>query len=73
MKGFTLWVQNWIKKNWKDVKNVDLWKQLLEVSREKNIKWTWVKSHSNNKFNDRVDFLAKIFAKKLNKKIKYPS
>ena len=73
MKGFTLWIQNWIKKNWKDVKNVDLWKQLLEVSREKNIKWTWVKSHSNNKFNDRVDFLAKIFAKKLNKKIKYPS
>ena len=23
MKGFTLWIQNWIKKNWKDVKIVN--------------------------------------------------
>ena len=25
------WVQNWIKKGWKKVKNPDLWQQLIEV------------------------------------------
>jgi ribonuclease HI len=61
-EGITKWVHNWVKKNWmrgKDpVKNVELWKELLDLERYHNISWKWVKGHSGNYGNDRADGLA---------------
>jgi ribonuclease HI len=44
-------------------KNMDLWKKYDISSNQKNIKWTWVKGHNNDKYNEIVDFLAKQEAK----------
>lgn len=35
--GIKLWLKNWIKKDFKDVKNEDLWKELCELLKNQNI------------------------------------
>ena len=62
--GITIWIQNWEKSNWKtadkkNVKNVDLWKKLKELTKSKLIEWHWVKGHSDNPMNNLADELAK--------------
>ena len=62
--GITVWINNWEKNNWKtsdkkNVKNVDLWKKLKELIKEKQIEWCWIKGHSDDPMNDLADKLAK--------------
>jgi len=62
--GITLWINNWEKNNWKtadkkNVKNIDLWKKLKELTKSGPIKWNWIKGHSKDSMNDLVDELAK--------------
>lgn len=57
------WISGWIKKGWKrgknePVKNVDLWKRLLEAAKPHNITWIWVKGHAGHEYNERCDILA---------------
>lgn len=61
--GITKWIFNWQKNNWKnankkDVKNKDLWIQLLEVVNKHDINWIWVKGHEGNIGNEIADNLA---------------
>jgi len=62
--GITDWIHNWIKNNWKtsnkdDVKNKDLFFQLLDLNSNSKIKCNWVKAHAGNPLNEEVDLLAK--------------
>lgn len=52
------WVFNWVKTNFKDKKNKDLWLQLLEVYKLHNIKFVWIKGHNEHPENERCDVLA---------------
>ncbi len=52
------WILGWIKKGWKDVKNPDLWKRYLEVSRHHQVRFRWIKGHNGHPMNERCDFLA---------------
>ena len=57
------WVEGWIKKGWKrgknePVKNVDLWKRLLEAMKPHKVTFKWVKGHNGHPLNERCDFLA---------------
>ena len=57
------WVDGWIKKGWKrgknePVKNVDLWKRLLEVKSRHQVTFHWVKGHAGHPQNERCDELA---------------
>ena len=65
--GITIWIQNWIKKNWrnsakKPVINRELWEELYELSQEIKPKWTYVEGHNGNKWNERADEIATSFA-----------
>ena len=62
-KGIAEWLPNWIKKNFKDVKNPELWKEYIEVSKGLNIKTVWVKGHNGDKFNEMCDTIAQRCAK----------
>lgn len=58
------WVKRWQSKNWmrnKDepAKNVDLWKQILELAGKHQVRWNWVKGHASNTYNNRCDQLAR--------------
>ncbi len=57
------WIENWIKKGWKrgknePVKNVDLWKRLLNAMNKHQVCFTWIKGHAGHPENERCDFLA---------------
>ena len=63
-EGITVWINSWEKNNWKtvdkkNVKNVDLWKKLKELTQSNSVEWNWVKGHSENPMNDLADKLAK--------------
>ena len=63
-EGITVWINNWEKNNWKtsdkkNVKNVDLWKKLKELTQSNQVEWNWVKGHSEDPMNDLADKLAK--------------
>ena len=54
------WIEGWIKKGWKrgknePVKNVDLWKRLLEAMKIHNVTFTWVKGHAGHIMSDRIN------------------
>jgi len=62
--GITIWIKSWEQNNWKtadkkNVKNVDLWKKLKDLTKSKQIEWNWVKGHSDDPMNDLADKLAK--------------
>ena len=52
------WVYGWLKKGFKGKKNPDLWRQFLEVSKGRNVTYTWVKGHAGIPENERCDELA---------------
>lgn len=57
------WIYSWQKNSWKKankhpVLNVDLWMQLLPLLKKHNVKFSWVKGHSGNYYNERCDKLA---------------
>tara|TARA_B110000116_G_C16354330_1_gene366852 strand:- start:39 stop:467 length:429 start_codon:yes stop_codon:yes gene_type:complete len=61
--GITEWILNWKKNGWKtsnkkNVKNKDLWIELDTLVTKNEIAWEWVKGHSGNKFNEKVDEIA---------------
>ncbi len=63
-QGITTWITNWQKKNWRTaggapVKNVDLWKALLEAAARHEVEWRWVKGHAGDPGNERADELAR--------------
>lgn len=64
------WTKNWIKNNWKtsdkkDVKNKELWQELIELTKIHNVTFIKVKGHSDNEFNNRCDELARNAIKEL--------
>lgn len=57
------WIDGWIKNNWKrgksgPVKNIDLWKRLLEAKKMHQVTFNWVKGHAGHPLNERCDQLA---------------
>jgi len=65
LKGLNEWLEGWIKKDFKKVKNVDLWKKYLDVSKKHKININWVKGHSGHTENEICDKIAKEEAQKL--------
>lgn len=52
------WVFGWERKKFKDRKNADLWKALLEELGKHTVKFVWIKGHNNHPQNERCDALA---------------
>jgi len=62
-QGITEWLANWVVRGWrksdgKPVLNLDLWKRLYELIQQHDVYWQWVRSHSGDPQNERVDRLA---------------
>ena len=52
------WLFDWEKKDFKNKKNPDLWRRFLEIYKNHNIKFKWIKGHNNHPQNERCDHLA---------------
>ena len=58
------WVVNWQKNNWKtadkkDVKNKELWQELISLTNTHDVTFIKVKGHADNEYNNRCDELAR--------------
>ena len=52
------WVFQWESKAFKKKKNPDLWMRFLKIYRKHNVRFVWIKGHSNNIENEICDRLA---------------
>lgn len=52
------WIGGWQKRQWKNVKNPDLWKRLIAVVGQHKVSWKWIKGHAGHAENERCDQLA---------------
>src|SRR3989338_1067168 len=73
--GITEWIFSWQKNNWrnaakKPVLNHELWEELYKLNTELKPKWTYVKGHNGDKYNDRADLIATSFAEGFPVKLK---
>ncbi len=59
-KGMSEWINGWKLKNWKNVKNDWLWKQLDQLASLHVISWQWVRGHNGHTGNEYVDRLANV-------------
>lgn len=69
-QGITEWMKNWVRRGWRTaagepVKNRDLWERLHAATLRHTIDWRWVKGHSGDPGNERVDVLARNAAVRL--------
>ncbi len=62
--GVTEWMAKWAARGWvhkggREVANLALWRQLWSLTREHQIAWHWVRGHTGDVLNERVDELAR--------------
>ena len=62
-RGTIEWLQGWLERGWRrsdrqPVQNADLWKRLHELIQLHDVHWHWVRGHSGDPLNERVDWLA---------------
>ena len=67
IEGYTKWIINWKRNGWKtstgkSVQNLDLW-QKIDSLRMTGLGMEFVKGHSGDKNNDRVDLIATNYSK----------
>ena len=68
--GIQSWIINWKKNGWKTtakkpVKNKELWMELDDLILKHNITWEWVKGHAGNTYNEKADYLARLYIEKI--------
>ena len=52
------WLDNWVRKGFKKVKNPDLWLRFLPLYRSHRVTFHWLKGHAGHPENERCDQLA---------------
>ena len=62
-RGITEWLPDWRRRGWKrkggKLANIDLWQALEAALQGHDISWHWVRGHAGDRFNQRVDSLAR--------------
>ena len=66
------WLESWKTNGWrtankKEVKNIDLWEDLIDLTQKYDVKFIKIKGHSDNEFNNRCDKIAVEEYKKIQK------
>lgn len=64
------WIENWQKAGWKktdgkELLNIDLWQELLALTKQHKVQFIKVKGHADNVYNNRCDALARHAIKKV--------
>ena len=60
-------MRGWRTASKDEVKNVDLWKELLYLMQIHEVSFVKVKGHADNELNNRCDYLARTAIKDLQK------
>jgi len=52
------WLDKWVAKDWKKVKNPDLWQRFIPLYARHRVSFHWLKGHAGHPENERCDSLA---------------
>lgn len=68
VKGLTEWYPDWERRGFltaggKNVKNLDLWKELVSIAKRVKAKLTWVKGHAETELHNEVDKIVNTLTK----------
>ncbi len=67
-RGIQEWLPGWRARGWRRkggaLANVDLWQELDKLLRIHQVEWHWVRGHSGQPLNERVDMLARQASQK---------
>ncbi len=69
VKGINEWLAGWIKRDFKKVKNTDLWREYIEVAKPHQIHAVWVRGHDGHEENERCDDIARATAEEFKAKL----
>ena len=63
-QGISAWLPRWEERGWQtsqktEVKNLALWQELAGQLQNHRVAWRWIKGHAGDKWNERVDQLAR--------------
>ena len=58
------WISGWIRRGWKNVKNIELWNELIALTEKHKVHFNKVKGHADDELNNRCDELARSEVKK---------
>jgi len=64
-KGINEWLYGWIKKNFKNVKNPEMWQEYIEAAGPHKVTAIWVRGHDGHEENERCDKIARDEAARL--------
>jgi ribonuclease HI len=65
VNGINMWLGNWKRRKFINVKNSDLWKRLLKAMSGHMVQAYWIKGHNGHVMNERCDKLANTKAREL--------
>ncbi len=68
VKAINEWLKEWEKRDFKKVKNPDLWREYIEAAKPHRVKAIWVRGHNGHPENERCDELARKTAEKFKEK-----
>ena len=69
VKAINEWLSGWIKRDFKKVKNVELWQEYLRVSAPHEVHGVWVRGHAGHEENERCDEIARKIAEQYKKEV----
>lgn len=56
------WIAKWEKNGWwsnkGQVKNQDLWRELIDLCARRTVTWKWVRGHAGHTYNELCDKMA---------------
>lgn len=58
VKSINEWLPGWVKTNFKGKKNVDMWREYVELAKKHKITAIHVKAHNGDYYNERCDKVA---------------
>ena len=64
VKAINEWLSGWVARDFKKVKNPDLWREDLDVSAQHRITALWVRGHNGHDENEKCDEIARSEAEK---------
>jgi ribonuclease HI len=59
VRGINEWLSGWIRKDFKKIKNPQLWQEYVEISKPHKVFAIWVKGHAGHKENEICDDIAR--------------
>ena len=65
VKAINEWLEGWVRKNFKKVKNIDLWEAYMEAAAPHTVHGIWVRGHNGHPENERCDKLARDEAERI--------